>query len=109
MPVWKSRKALLLIIPFAALAALGAAAYFGRSAGSASASDSQSVKTSVARSGSLSLTASGTGSLVPASEVEVGFKTSGVLSQLLVSVGDQVRVEMSPYDLGKARITYREK
>ncbi len=25
-----------------------------------------------------------------------------------ISVGDRVRVEMSPYDLGKARITYRE-
>jgi translation initiation factor IF-1 len=23
-------------------------------------------------------------------------------------VGDKVKVEMSPYDLGKARITYRE-
>ena len=26
-----------------------------------------------------------------------------------ISVGDRVRVEMSPYDLGKARITYRER
>jgi len=25
-----------------------------------------------------------------------------------ISVGDKVRVEMSPYDLGKARITYRD-
>jgi translation initiation factor IF-1 len=25
-----------------------------------------------------------------------------------ISVGDRVRVEVSPYDLGKARITYRE-
>ena len=25
-----------------------------------------------------------------------------------ISVGDRVRVEMSPYDLGKARITFRE-
>lgn len=25
-----------------------------------------------------------------------------------ISVGDRVKVEMSPYDLGKARITYRE-
>ena len=25
-----------------------------------------------------------------------------------ISVGDKVRVEMSPYDLDKARITYRE-
>ena len=25
-----------------------------------------------------------------------------------ISVGDRVRVEMSPYDLGKARITYRD-
>ena len=26
-----------------------------------------------------------------------------------ISVGDRVNVEMSPYDLGKARITYRER
>jgi len=25
-----------------------------------------------------------------------------------ISVGDKVKIEMSPYDLGKARITYRE-
>ena len=25
-----------------------------------------------------------------------------------ISVGDRIKVEMSPYDLGKARITYRE-
>jgi translation initiation factor IF-1 len=25
-----------------------------------------------------------------------------------ISVADRVKVEMSPYDLGKARITYRE-
>ena len=25
-----------------------------------------------------------------------------------ISVGDKVKVEMSPYDLGKARISYRE-
>ena len=25
-----------------------------------------------------------------------------------ISIGDKVKVEMSPYDLGKARITYRE-
>jgi len=26
-----------------------------------------------------------------------------------ISVGDRVRLEMSPYDLGKARIIYRER
>jgi len=25
-----------------------------------------------------------------------------------ISVGDKVKIEMSPYDLGKARISYRE-
>jgi translation initiation factor IF-1 len=31
------------------------------------------------------------------------------MSNIRVSVGDQVTVEMSPYDLTKARITYRQK
>ncbi len=31
------------------------------------------------------------------------------LKNIRVSVGDEVRVEMSPYDLSKARIVYRQK
>ncbi|HMK09800.1 MAG TPA: efflux RND transporter periplasmic adaptor subunit [Anaerolineales bacterium] len=91
MPAWKSRKALFLLIPVAALTVVGAAAYIRTSASSQAQSDGQAFQTSVARRGSLSVTASGTGKLVPANEVTAGFETSGQMSQLLVQVGDQVQ------------------
>jgi translation initiation factor IF-1 len=42
--------------------------------------------------------------------IEVLAHISGKMRKnfIRISVGDKVRVEMSPYDLGKARITYRE-
>ena len=44
-------------------------------------------------------------------EMLVTCYTSGKMRQnkILLILGDQVRVEMSPYDLTKGRIVYREK
>jgi HlyD family secretion protein len=41
--------------------------------------------------GNLSITADGTGNLVPASTVELSFDATGTLLELLVEVGDQVQ------------------
>ncbi|NIX10003.1 MAG: HlyD family efflux transporter periplasmic adaptor subunit, partial [Gammaproteobacteria bacterium] len=40
--------------------------------------------------GDLAITASGSGTLIPASEIALGFRSSGTLSELLVEVGDRV-------------------
>ena len=40
--------------------------------------------------GDLVITASGSGTLVPASEVAIGFRTGGLLAEMLVEVGDHV-------------------
>lgn len=40
--------------------------------------------------GDLVITASGSGTLIPASEIALGFRSSGILSDLLVEVGDRV-------------------
>jgi HlyD family secretion protein len=40
--------------------------------------------------GDLVITADGSGSLVPASELALGFRSSGVLAEMLVQVGDEV-------------------
>ncbi len=40
--------------------------------------------------GDLTITASGSGTLIPAAQVAAGFQTSGVLTELLVNVGDKV-------------------
>jgi len=90
MPAWRSRKTLLLLIPVAALAGIGAVAYFGASASAAAGGDEEELQTATARRGDLSLVATGTGTLIPATEVELGFDTSGELAQILVVVGDEV-------------------
>jgi HlyD family secretion protein len=48
------------------------------------------LQTAVARQGNLILRASGTGTLIAADEVNLAFKTSGVLTTLNVKIGDQV-------------------
>jgi multidrug efflux pump subunit AcrA (membrane-fusion protein) len=49
-----------------------------------------SVQTAVSRQGDLTIYASAAGVIVPAAEISIGFDESGTLSELLVSVGDQV-------------------
>jgi HlyD family secretion protein len=50
----------------------------------------ETIQTATVRRGSIVLLASGTGTLVPAAEVSLGFGTSGDLIDLTVQVGDQV-------------------
>lgn len=49
------------------------------------------VQTAVARRGALTIFASGAGQIVPASEIGLGFQDSGVLSEMLVRVGEEVQ------------------
>ena len=49
------------------------------------------VQTAVARRGDLVIYASGAGSVIPATEIGLGFTSSGTLSELLVQVGDKVQ------------------
>ncbi|MGD8586807.1 MAG: efflux RND transporter periplasmic adaptor subunit [Chloroflexota bacterium] len=48
------------------------------------------VQTSVARRGSIVISATAAGTVIPAKEVVLGFPTNGTLAELLVSVGDEV-------------------
>ena len=50
----------------------------------------QQLRTAVVRQGDLVLLASGSGSLVPGREVELGFGANGPVAELLVQVGDEV-------------------
>jgi len=54
------------------------------------ASETPEVQTALARSGDLTVFATGAGQVIPASEVNLGFDEAGTLSELLVKVGDQV-------------------
>jgi HlyD family secretion protein len=53
-------------------------------------STTESLQTAVARQGDLSLSASGTGTLIPVKEVSFGFTTSGKVVDIIVSLGDKV-------------------
>jgi HlyD family secretion protein len=53
--------------------------------------ESAAVQTAVARSGDLTVFATGAGQVVPTSEVNLGFDEAGTLSELLVKVGGQVQ------------------
>ena len=48
------------------------------------------LETATVTRGDIVLTAEGSGELVPASELELAFRTSGVLDEVLVEIGDQV-------------------
>ena len=52
----------------------------------------ESVRTTTVRQGDLVISASGSGELVPAEEVALGFTSGGVLSAVSVDVGSQVEV-----------------
>ncbi len=56
----------------------------------AAAATETSMQTTVVRTGDLTLTASGAGSITPASEISLGFDNSGTLIELLVTVGEKV-------------------
>ncbi len=48
------------------------------------------VQTSTVRTGSITVSATGAGTVIPARQVDLAFSTSGVLTELAVGVGDQV-------------------
>jgi len=52
---------------------------------------SSSLETAVARTGDLTILASGSGEVVPASEIGLTFSESGVVIEMLASVGQQVK------------------
>ena len=74
--------------------AIGVGAYFiisTQRAKAAAAASQPALQTATARTGNLILRASGTGTLIASSEVNLGFKTSGILTALNVKLGDQVK------------------
>jgi HlyD family secretion protein len=74
--------------------AIGAGVYYFvnmRQDKTAAAAAQPALQTAVARQGNLVLRASGTGTLIAANQVNLGFKTSGTLTTLNVKVGDQVK------------------
>ena len=89
------RKRWWVIVPgILILAAIGGLSYYGlvlSPAQQAAAAAQPVMQTAVVRRGNITLSASGTGTLVAANQVNLGFGTSGQLITLNVKVGDQVK------------------
>ncbi len=87
------RKRWRIIIPvLAVLAIAGGAAYYYQTIYLPAQQASQpSLQTTVARRGSIVLSAIGSGTLQAANQIDLGFKTNGTLTTLNVKVGDQVK------------------
>ena len=83
------------IVLIVLVAAIGGGGYYylrlQKSQAAAVTAQKSSLQTATARTGNIVLRASGTGTLVAASESSLGFKTSGTLTTLNVKVGDLVK------------------
>jgi HlyD family secretion protein len=89
-----SRPVFWIVLAVLVLAIAAGAYYYATSlqAKTAAAAAQPALQTAIARQGNLVLRASGTGTLIAASEVNLGFKTTGTLTTLNVKLGDRVKV-----------------
>jgi macrolide-specific efflux system membrane fusion protein len=69
---------------------IGGALYFTQPS-AADETAAPALQTAKVRTGDLVVTASGAGIVIPSSQVELGFRTAGVLTELNVTVGDSVQ------------------
>lgn len=91
--VFKKKRTWLILSLLLLVAAVGAYTLVSRKAAAEAASASEAeMQTAVARLGEIVVSASGTGQVIPASEVELSFDESGVLTEMNVGVGQQVKV-----------------
>lgn len=75
------------------IALVGIGGYFiytTQTAEADSAETSNAVQTSPVRQGDITISATGAGTVIPATEIDVSFQSSGILQELLVRVGDEV-------------------
>jgi multidrug efflux pump subunit AcrA (membrane-fusion protein) len=86
----KNRRVWLILLLVALVAGGSGYAYYARTVGAAQAEAEPAVQTTVARRGNITVSATGAGTVMAAEEIELGFTTSGRLTEMLVRVGDRV-------------------
>ncbi|MGE5250999.1 MAG: biotin/lipoyl-binding protein, partial [Bacteroidota bacterium] len=107
----RRRRLLWIVLPILVLAAAGGYAYYRLVYMPAqTALTTTAMQTSVARTGDLVLYASGTGTLISASESNLAFKTGGQVSKIAVAVGDTVKAGdlLAEVDDTSAQIAYTQ-
>jgi HlyD family secretion protein len=87
------RVALVVVFVLVALTAVGAGGwyYYGHYGQAQTANGEETIQTATVRRGSLVVAASGTGALVPNAELELSFSSGGLVTEVLVEVGDEVQ------------------
>jgi len=85
----RKRNIVWLILALAILATAGYL-YYNRQIQSTEAAPTAQVQTARVRLGDIVITASGAGNVVPAQEVNLGFRSGGIITELNVGVGDPV-------------------
>ncbi|MDO9299788.1 MAG: efflux RND transporter periplasmic adaptor subunit, partial [Anaerolineales bacterium] len=83
-----TRKSTIIVILIALAVAAGV--YFAQPSAD-QAAETPALQTTKVRTGDLVVTASGAGTVLPSAQLDLGFRTSGVLTELNVAVGDSVQ------------------
>jgi len=89
----KTRWTIASVIALAIL--LGSAGYYYYSTLQTNTANQSVVETSIIGRGDIILTATGIGTLIPSEEVSFGFRNSGQVSEVLVSLGEQVEADQT--------------
>ena len=84
-----SRKTTFILL-LMAVAMFAAVAFFARPTSSGVA-EAPALQTAKVRTGDLVVTADGAGAVIPSAQIDLGFRSSGVLTELNAAVGDSVQ------------------
>ena len=81
------------IAGFLVIVVVGIGAYYFTTSGAAeTAAEEPEIQTSVARQGDITVSATGAGTVIPATEIDLSFGVNGIVRELFVQVGDKVQI-----------------
>ena len=90
MPKFLRSKWFLFLLAIVLLLGAGGYYYYTNNVQAAQVSEEPDIQTSSVRQGDIVVSATGAGTVIPAEEVNLGFRNSGILAELAVQVGDKI-------------------